>query len=164
MCNQMRVFTILIVLLLLGCDIPNLSMDVTPSEEQVKSHFANFIIGATGIKGIYGNMDVDSTLFSYETTNKKALEQIENNLINQKWSTQKKTDSEIIFTKALPTGKGELDFNSLEIAKVSFINAKICVGYLQMDSHGSIDINSKSSEANWAIKHFWPKYEQCKNT
>ena len=139
-------------------------MDYVPTNEKIQENFSMFLVNPIQIKGIYGNIDVDSILFSYTTNSPTPLLIIENELIKKHWITHNSTPNELILVRSKSPKNKEISFFSYEISRFFVTNSKVCVGYVQMDSRTEISINTKTSESKWANKHFWPKYVQCKNT
>ena len=126
-------------------------MEYIPTNEQIHKWHGAFLIEPIEIHGIYANMDVDSALFSYTSKNREPIKELSKSLVSNQWIVHKSSLTEVILYK---TERG------LEVVKVSKTSANICIGWLQADGAGSID--AKTNETNWANKHFWPKYEQCK--
>lgn len=158
----MRSCCVVLLIALAGCDF--LSMDYVPTHEQITKWFPALLVDATNIKGIYGNQDVDSSVFSYETTAKAPLQQISASLQSEGWKQQSGEESELSFERLRAPKPGAMPFHSLEIARVFHAGHKVCVGYLQLDSASGTFDRAKDVESRWATNTLWPKYESCKNT
>jgi len=137
--------------MLMGCD--SLKMDYIPTPDQIHEHFSSFLIDPIKIEGVYGNYDVDSVLFTYTSKNNEPIKELSKSLVSKQWIMHKSSRTEAILYK---TEKG------LEVVKAGKGRSNLCIAWLQAD--GANSINAQTSETKWAKKHFWPKYEKCKNT
>lgn len=153
---------VVVALALAGCDF--LSMNYIPTQEQIAKWFPALLVEPTNIKGIYGNQDVDSSVFSYETTAQGPLKHISASLQTEGWKQQSGEGSERSFERLRAPKPGGMPFHSLEIARVFQIGRKVCVRYLQLDSITGTFDRAKDVESRWATNTLWPKYESCKNT
>ena len=61
----------------------------------------------------------------------------------EKWHIQAISGSEIVATKSKPPGQGELQFYSFQLVKVSLNQAKVCVGYLQIDTDSEANMQTE---------------------
>lgn len=122
------------------------------------------LVEPSSIQGIYANKDVDSVIFSYQNSSTSFQASVIEKLQAEKWHFQAISGVEIIATKSKPLGKGELQFYSFELVKVSINRGKACVGYLQIDTSSEANMQTETVETNWAAENLWPKYESCKST
>lgn len=156
--------------LMSGCSF--MSMEEVPSAPLIKKWdaLAPFLVKDRTIRGIYRNIDIDSLVFSYETSATDAKDfwiSVEANVATTKWSVVKSTPMTRDFERRFGKGDGSLGrpdmaiFSSAELLRVAFVPPqKVVVGYVQADSLSKSTSFAETHEARWAEKAIWPRFEK----
>ncbi|HWQ95534.1 MAG TPA: hypothetical protein VN418_08610 [Gammaproteobacteria bacterium] len=139
-------------------------MDYVPGSKMIEEYFNEFLSEASDVAGVYGNHDVDSIIFSYDSSKNNILDAIEQSATKKNWNPKNRTNNELELYRQYPPREGSLGFWSYELVRVSRATGtkKVCVGWLQIDESSEVKKPDNTGEGKWAALHFWPKYENCK--
>jgi len=122
------------------------------------------------MRGIYRNSDIDSIVFTYETSVSDAAEfwySLDANVATTKWNVVKVTADARAYERRY--GKGDASpgrpdmaiFSSAELLRVAFVPPqKVVVGYVQADASSKTTSFGETHEARWAEKVIWPRFEE----
>ena len=160
--NNVLIGTALILMFpLVGCGI--LSQDYVPSADQIKRSHSEWLIDHVDLKGVNRNMDVDSILFSYNTTSEDSATfwgEIHGNVITENWELIEESDQTRRYQRIIPRS-GQRAFHSAEETRVSYKDGHVVVAWVQADDSGSaLPTSVKSTgEGKWAETYVWPKFK-----
>ncbi len=145
--------------------LPNLH-GYAPSAGSVRAHTAlrPFQVQATKVKGLYGNLDVDSIVFRYTTTAADKAS-FRTKLIKQAtaagWTELPEKDSAIRFERLRK--KGNHVFASAEEVRIKYSGdtKRVCVAWVQGDSVSDVASFAELSEAEFAESLIWPMLDEA---
>lgn len=142
-----------------------LRMDYVPSAEKILAfeHLRPFLVEASDIRGIYGNLDVDSAVFRYTTgvVEEEFWRRIEQQVAGTAW-TAIPPDGEIRrFQRVFPP-KGQGRFWWVDELRVRYQRStrKVVVAWVQADPTHGVSGLAECSEADFADRVIWPKLRE----
>ena len=141
--------------------------DYVPTSEKLLSIYnptACFIVNAQDVRGIYGNMDVDCVLYEYTTSvdPKEFWNRLHQSATEVGWKLAEQNNNQRRYFIIIPaTGKAvEHDAEEVRVAFLESSN-KVLIGWVQADTRVlPIDFPSESSEAAFADRFLWPRFER----
>lgn len=175
-----RILFLFLLIVTTGCGL--IIMDYVPSVQIIQSRLPEFIQETITIEGLYGNRDVDSLIFRFSIPSGKAFStestmlKIEQTALSKRWKVIEKKPmyqgQYAIYTTLYSIRFGRFGqrgrfYSSEEVrvvaipeqAKLSRVNPKIYVAWIQTDSTSKVDRIEDNVEWRWAVKEFWPKFE-----
>lgn len=161
-----RIFIVLLIAVIaVGCDLNT----YTPTAENLRSKrnpSGAFIVGESGIQGVWANMDVDSSIYTYTTSCESAPEfwaAVAATASDAGWSTiDDKTLGENCKRFLCITPKtGEQMFHGVEEARVAFRTQdhRVVVAWVQADQQNlPKTFPDDGPEGDFARRVVWPKF------
>jgi hypothetical protein len=161
-CHAARSCLVIGMVVVAGCDL--LSKDRVPDAEEVRRFHSAFLVEETGIRGVYGNMDVDSVVFTYQTNAAdettfwdKLHEQVE----ARDWRLVDDQDSFRRYERIIPR-TGQQGYHSAEEARIAYKAPPepVVVAWVEADTSTLPDTFADTDEAQWANGAIWPKFQE----
>jgi len=165
------VLPVLLSTALCGCG--SNSQDIhsyVPSAEKLRDpeiQSAAFIVEARHIRGIYGNTDVDSVIYMYDTAATPATEfwsTLGEKAANDDWTLREEEDQFRKYVRVKPK-TGQQRFHSVEEVRVAFLpeSNTVIVAWVQADPVTlPTDFPTDGPEGKFANEKIWPRFErQC---
>jgi len=145
-----------------GCGV--LSDDYLPTSAEIIGAHNSFLVAPEALTGHYGNMDVDAVVFSYKSGSPDAdafWNALESAVTAAKWEGTAAEDNERRYERLIPK-TGERIFNSAEQARVSFNPSTniVVVAWVQADSTEVLKRFDEASEAAFANRIVWPRFQE----
>jgi len=133
----------------------------TPSSSDIKNYTSvkPFILYEAGIEGIYTNHDVDSLVFSYETSIDSPdifVAQIRKNAANEGWK-EIKAEKYYRFDRIR---KWRDEYYIGEEIRIAYLKKTVIVAYVEGDAKQAINSFSEINESKWADINIWPMFEK----
>lgn len=154
-----------LILMISACDI-NSGMSYIPTSEGLKKgEYAVFIVEETNLKGIYGNYDVGSQVFSYKTNisdESSFWTLIDKNSRDRGWKHLSSEAHIRRYERFIPNRGG---YNSIEEVRIACRpeTMTITVACVQADESGDISSFEETGESSFARKVIWPKFNKIAN-
>jgi hypothetical protein len=145
-------------------------MERVPSSSEIQNApvWSQFLVEADDIRGSYQNLDVDCVVFSYSTGVQSAdafWQKLNSSLKGTSWKEIEPTGSVKRFERRFAKGKGKGErtdmaiFSSAEQTRVSYKQGRVIVAWVQADSSKDETSFAETSEARFADKVVWPKFQ-----
>ncbi len=159
---------LVVAILAIGCDLNT----YTPTAEMLRSNrnpSGAFIVGESGVRGIYANMDVDSSVYSYTTSYKSASEfwaAIAAEADDAGWSAINEdtpTTNRKRFLCITPKVDQQV-FHSVEEVRVAFRpkDRSVFVAWVQSDQRDLPKaFPTDGPEGDFAIRVVWPEFDRA---
>jgi hypothetical protein len=141
-----------------------LSNEYVPTTEQIvaRIHLRPFLVNASEIEGIYGNMDVDAVIFRYRTGERDLeafLARVEEHRQGTQWTPLAPHGEFRRFQRVFP--KGSRMFCSVEEVRLKHApDGTVLVGWVQADSSRDVHSLEECSESRFANSVVWPRLEE----
>ncbi len=151
-----------------GCDLNS----YTPTASMLRSDrnpSGAFIVGESGVRGIYANMDVDASVYTYTTSHESGLEfwaAIATEAGDAGWSTisdETLPDNRKRFLYVTPR-TGQQVFHSVEEVRVAFRpkDRSVFVAWVQSDQRELPSAFPKDGpEGDFATRVVWPEFDRA---
>jgi len=150
---------IALVACMTGCGI-KIERIPTALEIRANDTVSKFLIEPSEVYGDYQNIDVDSVVFYYlhnVSSESVFWDKLATALKDSDWKPVDTSGSIRRFERQHP--KGTKMFSSAEQIRVGYKRSKAAVAYVQADSSKESAAFSETSEAEWAERVIWPKFE-----
>jgi hypothetical protein len=137
-----------------------LRMDFVPGADQFKEWLPEFASNLSDLKGLYGNQDVDSLIFSFRFPGspERFFSDLENKAQNSGWTIEERHQN---YLRLLRFKTGVAMYSYEEVKFVSVPNkSKGYIGYIQIDSPVKVSKLSQTDEGRWADRVLWPKFNR----
>ncbi|REK20871.1 MAG: hypothetical protein DWQ41_23480, partial [Planctomycetota bacterium] len=147
-----------------GCDLNS----YMPSAEKLRNRSnpsAAFIVGEHDIRGIYGNMDVDSAIYTYQTDTKDEEEfwaSLDKATSDDGWTLREERDNYRCYVRIIPR-TGQQVFHSAEEVRVAFKpqSQQVFLAWVQADERSLPKDFPSDGEGRFAKNVIWPRFEEA---
>ena len=137
-----------------------ISMETVPGPDVVKDWMGEFLVEADQIQGVYRNMDIDSLVFTYQTTAESEDAFWVALLSRLQGTGWLKSSSGATFREFYRIERSGL-FWSAEVARIAFtVTNTVVVAYVQDDPFRATPISRETGVGKWAEKVIWPKFKE----
>jgi hypothetical protein len=137
-----------------------LRMDYIPNAAKFKQWLPEFDSNLSDFKGLYGNQDVDSLIFSFRFAGPadQLLSGLQKKAQNSGWTVEERRQN---YLRLLRFKTGGAIYSYEEVKLVSLPNkSKGYIGYVQIDSPAIVSNLSQTDEGRWADRVLWPKLNE----
>ena len=158
-----RILTLVIALFAIaGCgeDVPSAEKLQKPSNPSKA-----FIIGARDFRGIYANMDVDSAIYQYttsETNTERFWKQVDDEATSADWKLVREQGRVRIYDR-IRQKTGSQTFHSAEQCRIAYDESTqtVTVAWVQTDvMELPAGFPDAGSEVRFANSVIWPKFDE----
>ena len=157
----------LLVLVIVGivCFIPWNVLLITyvpdAGDIQGRQSVKPFLQGATRVTGYYGNHDVDSIIFTYQTSISQPdqfWQELESSANGAGWSLKSHVDGVQKYDRIKRVG-GIIPWH-VEQVRIALLRpaSKVVVAWVRGDSHHEVRSFDQAGVARWAEQVIWPKF------
>ena len=145
-----------------GCGL--LGKGYVPDAEEVRRFHSAFLIEETGIRGVYGNMDVDSVVFTYQTDAADEATfwgRLHQQVEAKGWRLVDEQDSSRRYERIIRR-TGRQVYHSAEETRIAYEAPPepVVVAYVQADTSTLPVTFADTDEGKWANGAIWPKFQE----